>query len=228
MAYVQGVLERMKICVLIPSFNEEKTIGWLVRSVREMGYHAVVIDDGSRYNTARVAREHGAEVFVNERNLGKGATLRKGFAILAPRDYDAVIIMDADGQHLPKDVVGFVKLYQEKKPGVIVGNRMSRSKGMPLVRWVTNRVMSYFLSKKCGQVIPDSQCGFRLIDIAVLKRLSLHTEKFEIESEIIIEAAKGGFQIASVPITTVYEGQHSDIHPVKDTVRFFRFLLRQR
>lgn len=218
----------MNICVLIPSFNEEKTIGWLVRSVLELGYHAVVMDDGSRDNTAQVARAHGAEVFVNDRNLGKGATLRKGFEILKERDYDALVIMDADGQHLPKDIAQFVKLYQEKKPGVIVGNRMSRAKGMPLVRWLTNRVMSYFLSKKCGQAVPDSQCGFRLIDRAVLKKLSLHTEKFEIESEILMEASKHGFTILSVPITTVYEGQHSDIHPVKDTVRFFKFIFKKR
>jgi glycosyltransferase involved in cell wall biosynthesis len=224
MAYVQGVLERMKIAVLIPSFNEEKTVGWLVREVCQAGYDVLVIDDGSKDNTAKFARDSGAEVVINEHNLGKGATLRKGFDNLVKRDYDAVIMMDADGQHLPKDIPQFVKCYEEHRPGVIVGNRMSRAKGMPLVRWWTNKFMSYLISKKCKQPVPDSQCGFRLIDTKVLKKIKLTTQNFEIESEILVEASRNGFRIENVPITTVYDGQTSAIHPFKDTLRFFKFI----
>jgi len=104
----------MNICVLIPSFNEEKTIGWLVRTVRGLGYDMIVIDDGSKDNTAKIARDHGAEVLVNEHNLGKGASLRRAFDLAVPRDYDAVIIMDADGQHLPSDIAPFVECFQKK------------------------------------------------------------------------------------------------------------------
>lgn len=227
MAFIQGVLERMRFCVLIPSYNEEKTIGWIVKTVLEKGYHVVVIDDGSKDKTAKVAAESGAEVIRNECNLGKGAALRRGFGILAQRDYDAVIIMDADGQHLPNDIGPFVDLYLEDNPGVIVGNRMVKPKDMPLVRWITNKIMSLVLSAMCRQNIPDSQCGFRLIDISALRKLSLYTENFEIESEMLLEAAKNGFKIESVPITTVYEGQYSAIHPFKDTMRFFRFVFKK-
>ncbi len=218
----------MKICVLIPSFNEEKTVGWLVKSVRKQGFDTVVIDDGSRDNTAKIARECGAEVIVNEQNLGKGASLRKAFGILANRPYDAVIIMDGDGQHLPADIPPFLETYKEKKPGIIVGNRMQKAKGMPLVRWLTNRFMSYVISKMCGQWIPDTQCGFRLIDTKALRQMELNTEKFEIESEMLLEAARKGYEIASVPITTVYEGQYSAIHPIRDTIRFFSFIFKKR
>ena len=227
MADVQGVLERMKFCVLIPSFNEENTVGWLVRAVRQKQYDCIVIDDGSRDATAKNARDNGAEVVVNEHNLGKGASLRKAFSILAPRDYDAVIVMDGDGQHLPEDIDPFIQLFIEKRPGVVVGNRMHKPKGMPFVRWCTNKFMSFILSMKCRQPIPDSQCGFRLINTAFLKKMSLQTEKFEIESEILLEAAKNGYRIESVPITTVYEGQSSAIHPVKDTIRFFKFIFKK-
>lgn len=228
MAYVPGILERMKYCVLIPSFNEEKTIGRIVRAVREQGHQVLVVDDGSQDDTAKRAGENGAEVIVNEQNLGKGTSLRRAFDIVKHRDHDAVIVMDGDGQHLPKDIAPFIRRYEESKPGVIVGNRMARSKGMPLVRWLTNKFMSFVISYICRQGIPDSQCGFRLIDMRVLKEVGLSTEKFEIESEILLEASRHGFKIESVPVTTVYEGQHSAIHPFRDTVRFFKFMASRK
>lgn len=228
MVIIQGVLERMKICVLIPSFNEEKTIGWLVRAVGELGYDVFVIDDGSCDRTAQFAAENGAEVLVNKKNLGKGASLRKAFDILVRKDYEGIIVMDGDGQHLPGDLVHFVRLFEEKRPGIIVGNRMIKPEGMPLIRWLTNKFMSFVLSKMCKQDVFDSQCGFRLIDMKVLKKLRLSTEKFEIESEMLIEAAMNGFRIESVPITTVYSGQNSAIHPVKDTIRFVQFVFKKR
>lgn len=218
----------MNICVLIPSFNEEKTVGWLVKSVLTLGYHVIVIDDGSKDQTASLAQEAGAEMIVNPVNLGKGASLRKAFRIIASRNYDAVIIMDGDGQHLPSDIIHFVDAYKKTKPGVVVGNRMLRPKGMPWIRWMTNKFMSKVLSQKCGQRIADSQCGFRLIDAGILRELNLETQNFEIESEMLLEASRYGYRIESVPIATVYEGQSSAIHPVKDTVRFFKFLFKKR
>ena len=218
----------MKICVLIPSFNEEKTIGWLVKAVREKGFDVVVIDDGSSDQTTKIARENGAEVIVNEHNMGKGASLRRAFGLLSEKNYDAVITMDGDGQHLPNDILPFVRCDEQGKPAIIVGNRMLKAKGMPLVRWLTNKFMSFVISGLCKKDIPDSQCGFRLIDTKVLKDLNLSTENFEIESEMLFEAAKNGYKIESIPVTTVYEGQYSAIHPVKDTVRFIKFVLRKQ
>jgi len=218
----------MKICVLMPSFNEEKTVGVLVAAVKRLGFDVLVVDDGSKDGTAGQARESGADILVNDKNLGKGAALRRGFTALAERPYDAVVVMDADGQHLPKDLRGFVDLYSKDRPGVIVGNRMANPKGMPWIRRLTNAVMSTLISWKCGQHIPDTQCGFRLIDVALLKKMRLATDNFEIESEILLEAAENGFKIASVSVATVYEGQTSAIHPVKDTARFFRFILSRR
>ncbi len=216
----------MRYLCLIPGFNEEKTIGWLVESVRGLGLDALVIDDGSSDRTAQYAREQGAEVIVNPRNLGKGASLRRVFDIAKQRVYDAVIVLDADGQHLPSDIAPFIALYEKERPGIIVGDRMHRAKGMPFVRWVTNGFMSWMISAICRQRVPDTQCGFRLIDMKALRAMDLKTDKFEIESEMLIQAASRGFRLASVPITTVYEGQFSAIHPVKDTLRFFRFLFK--
>lgn len=218
----------MKICVLIPSFNEEKTIGWLVGELRKMELDVLVVDDGSTDNTESLARQNGAQVLKNEHNLGKGASLRKAFIYLSKSEYDALIVMDGDGQHLPKDIEIFMSCYNEKRPAIIVGNRMQNSKGMPFVRWVTNSFMSLLISCICRRVIPDTQCGFRMIDINALNSFNLTTENFEIESEMLLEASRKGFLIESVPITTVYSGQLSAINPIKDTIRFFRFIFRKK
>lgn len=213
---------------LIPSFNEEKTIGWLVRILRDKGFDAMVIDDGSSDSTAKLAHNSGAEVIINECNLGKGASLRKAFEILKHREQEAIIILDGDGQHLPEDIDPFIEAFDAKKGDIIVGNRMHRPKGMPLVRWVTNSFMSGIVSGMCKQRVPDTQCGYRLVSTPVLNQINLKTERFEIESEMLLEAAAAGFRISSVPITSIYEGQYSAIHPWRDTVRFFKFVFRKR
>jgi glycosyltransferase involved in cell wall biosynthesis len=217
----------MRFVCLIPSFNEEKTIGWLVKSLKAQGCDVTVIDDGSTDGTSRIAHENGAEVIINERNLGKGASLRKAFDILKARSYDAVLIMDGDGQHLPGDIDPFIRVYEEKKPGIIVGNRMHKPKDMPLVRWITNALMSWIISGMCRQRVPDTQCGFRLISMKALQAIALNTDRYEIESEMLLEIARAGFKIESVPITSVYDGQYSAIHPWNDTVRFLKFVLQK-
>ncbi|MFH0877666.1 MAG: glycosyltransferase family 2 protein, partial [Candidatus Omnitrophota bacterium] len=103
----------MRVICVIPSFNEEQTIGWIVAKLTSAGYGVVVVDDGSSDQTAKLARQSGAEVMVNRHNLGKGASLRRAFAILKEReDYDVVVMMDADGQHLPSDIPLFLKHYR--------------------------------------------------------------------------------------------------------------------
>ncbi|MDD5019724.1 MAG: glycosyltransferase family 2 protein [Candidatus Omnitrophica bacterium] len=217
----------MKYICLVPSFNEEKTIGWLVKSLKDKGFDVTVIDDGSSDGTAKLAHDQGAEVIINEKNLGKGASLRKAFEILKGRVYDGVIIMDGDGQHLPSDVDQFVHCFHEKAPGIVVGNRMHSPKGMPLIRQVTNAFMSFIISRMCRQRVPDTQCGFRLISMKALRAIALNTDRYEIESEMLLEVSRAGYGIESVPIASVYDGQFSAIHPWRDTVRFFKFILHR-
>ncbi len=218
----------MKTVCVIPSYNEEKTIGWLVQSVRDLGHDVLVVDDGSQDRTAPWAREAGAQVLVNPQNLGKGAALRNAFGFIKDRDYDRVVVMDGDGQHLPQDIHRLIEGMRRTGADIVVGNRMGRAMGMPLIRWLTNATMSAFLSFKCRQPLPDTQCGFRLMRMGALRRLELKTDNFEIESEVLLEAARKGFKIRSVAITTVYDGQYSAIHPWRDTFRFLRFIFAKR
>lgn len=214
----------MKFCVLIPAYNEGGSIGSLVRTIRGRNLDVVVVDDGSSDQTARRAEESGAVVVRHPRNLGKGAALLAGFSHCLAKGYEAVITVDGDGQHNPDDIGQFT-CRAGGDFDIVVGDRLHSPHAMPLMRLLTNRCMSWIISGVAGQRIPDTQCGFRLIKRAVLEAIELSTSKYEIESELLIKAARKGFRIVSVPVKSIYRDEKSYINPVVDTVRFIRYLV---
>jgi len=217
----------MKICVIIPTFNESKNIAGLIKKIRQLGLEIIIIDDGSQDNTPEIAGNNGAFVLCNKENEGKGASLIKGFNYALGKGFDAVITMDGDGQHLPEEIPYFIRTAQYSNGSIFIGNRMSKIKNMPYLRIITNKFMSWLISLVSGQNIPDTQCGFRLIKREVLEKISLKTAKFETESEIIIKASRLGFKIESIPIKTIYAGEKSQINPLVDTLRFIKFIIGQ-
>jgi len=198
-----------------------------VREIKKHDVEVLVVDDGSQDNTFHIARRLGALVLRNEENKGKGASLIRGFEYALEHDFDAVITMDGDGQHLPQEIPYFLRLARYSDKAVFIGDRLFKKKNMPFARLVTNRIMSWIISEISGQRISDSQCGLRLIKKEVLRKIKLVTSKYETESELLIKASRAGFAIESVPITCVYVNEKSHINPLKDTARFARFLMRE-
>ena len=220
---------RFKIAAVIPAYNEEKHIGDVVRRTRQKLDHVLVVDDGSGDKTAENAREAGAEVIVHEQNRGKGETIKTGLRHWLERDVDLVLILDADGQHRPEEIERFVAAaVSAAEPKLILGTRMSDLSSMPLVRRIVNRWMSGRISALCGQKIPDTQCGFRMLHRELIPELLGGAARFDYETEMLIVASRKGFRIASVPISTVYSDEVSSIHPVRDTIRFFKLMRRYR
>jgi len=219
----------MKICILIPAHNEEETIGSLVEAIKQFSCDVVVMDDGSEDHTGEWAKAAGAIVLANSQKSGKGAALQKGFDYVLQGDYSGVITMDGDGQHAPEDLKVFIDAAQEYPKCIVAGNRMGNSRGMPLVRYLTNRFMSILISGECHQSIPDTQCGYRYIDGEVLRRIrnQLTCQGFEVESEILMKAAKQGVKIYSVPVKTIYRNEKSKINPLKDTIKFFTYFIKE-
>src|SRR5262249_1431218 len=137
------------------------------------------------------------------------------------------LILDGDGQHAPEEITRFLAAANETKAPMLVGNRMSDTKKMPFVRKMTNLFMSSQISKVCGQWVPDTQCGFRMIHRDLLQAMAaIPTTKFDYETEMLVVAARRGCQIAAVPISTIYGDEKSKIHPVRDTIRFFEMMSR--
>ena len=217
----------MKGWALIPAYNEERGIGPLLSNIKDKGISVIVIDDGSVDKTYEIAKDKSDIVLKNIKNLGKGSSIRRGIIFLLNNmDFDYVITMDADNQHSPRDLDKFLK-EADRGADFVIGNRMGSPRGMPFIRLATNSFMSFIVSKIARQEIPDTQCGFRLIRRIVLESISITTDKFEVESEIIIKAARKGFVIKSVPIESIYfKGYSSNIRPFYDTLRFIKFIAR--
>jgi hypothetical protein len=120
----------------------------------------------------------------------------------------------------------FIKRYEETGADIIVGNRLGDTTTMPVERVFSNRTTSYIVSLLAGQKIPDSQSGYRLIKTAAVKDLVLTSDRFEMESELLIKAGRKEYKIDSIPISALYEGAHSSISVFRDTYRFIRLVIR--
>lgn len=219
---------RETTCAVIPAFREHGRIGDVVRGVKRHCDHVVVVDDGSSDGTAEEARAAGAEVIVHETNKGKGVSLNDGFRHAMERRYGFVVTLDGDGQHAPEDIPVFLETYTRTGFPVLVGNRMSDPKTMPLVRRLTNRFMSQMLSLQMGQWVPDTQCGYRLYRADVLPFLFAESGGYAAESEVLLDLAERGVRIGSAPIQVIYRDERSKIHPVRDTLRFFAMVRKHR
>ena len=199
-----------------------------------------MIDDGSTDETAECARQAGAEVIVHDQNRGKGEAIKTGlgrwFAAANPAVPDGsdphinwVVLLDSDGQHLPEEIDRFLTAaIPVTVPSFFIGNRMNDVGRMPFMRRLVNRYMSAQISRVCGQRIPDTQCGFRMLDRRSIPDLLGGGHRFDYETEVLIIASRKGYRIESVPISTVYSDEVSKIHPLRDAFRFIKLMRRYR
>jgi glycosyltransferase involved in cell wall biosynthesis len=208
---------------VIPCLNEQAAIGTVVATVRRFLPVVFVVDDGSSDGTSRVAEQAGAEVLRHETSRGKGAALHSGWQRARERGFAWALSMDGDGQHSPRDVPSFLNQAERTGAELISGNRMADPANMPWLRRQVNRWMSTRLSKFTGRKLPDTQCGFRLMNLKAWASVPLASTHFEIESEVLLAFAQAEFRIEFVPVQVIYETERSKIDPLRDTVRWFRW-----
>lgn len=221
-------IDRTTVAAVIPAYLEEKHIADVIRRTRQQLDNVLVVDDGSLDATAATARDAGAEVIVHPQNRGKGESIKTGLRHWLDRDVTYVVILDADGQHLPEEIVRFLGAASSTSSELLIGTRMSDVREMPALRRAVNRYMSKKISRLCGQPIPDTQCGFRMLHRSLIPDLLGGAERFDYETEMLILASRKGCRIESVPITTIYSDEVSSIHPVRDTIRFFKLVRRYK
>lgn len=216
----------MRICLLLPAYNESRRIGQVLRGAAAFIDDIVVIDDGSTDGTGEIVADSGAVCLAHTPNSGKGFALRKGFAYALANGYDAVFTMDSDGQHAPADIPRFLAHWTRTQPDILIGARVRARETMPLHRRINNALISFVGSKLCGQKVPDFQSGYRLIRATVLGQIQLETERYETESELLIKAGQHGFRIESLPIAARYGDYRSDIKPLREIRLFTKLLVR--
>lgn len=210
---------------VIPCLNEARVIGSVVQATRQHVAAVIVVDDGSSDDTTSAAREAGAVVLRHPSPLGKGAALRTGWRHASEQGFTWAMTMDGDGQHSPDDIPSFLTAAAQGPAQLIVGNRMGGSNGMPWLRRQVNHWMSARLSRAAGMHLPDSQCGFRMMNLKAWSGLKLSANHFEVESEVLLAFRAAGHQVSFVPIRVIYRQERSKIRPLADTWRWFRWYL---
>ncbi len=217
-----------KICILIPAYNAQWTLGSVLTKVKPLGIDTLVVDDGSSDETGKVASGQGVRLLNHSLNLGKGAALRTGFESILQKDCQVVITLDADGQHDPADIPFLLTVFQNVKPDILIASRAAKFWQMTFLRRFWNRLGVKAVARLCHSDITDSQSGFRFIRREVLEKVGLTTSGFETELELLIKACKKGFSVLSVPINTQKADGTASSHfrPVSDTWRVCKLFLR--
>jgi glycosyltransferase involved in cell wall biosynthesis len=217
------------VIAIIPAYNEAGWVVDVVRGVRAFAPRVVVVDDGSTDGTGDEARAASAEVIVHPANHGKGAAIITGLEYA--RGAAAVqwfLLLDGDGQHDPAEIPKFLSVARSAGADVVLGNRLADAIHMPWERRWANRVGSWLVSCVCRRWLPDTQCGYRLLHSRVVDALRLQSQRYEVDTEILLQAARAGHRIVSVPIRAIYTGQPSYIRPWTDLMRFLRLIWRYR
>lgn len=208
----------MQIAIIIPAYNEELTIVDVCQRALQQAKFVIVVDDGSSDKTLTLLQSFatsnstnlaGSKLIVlqNESNLGKAATLWKGMQHAESLGVEAVISIDADGQHCPEDVPRFIETALQQPNMIIIGARLADKSAIPAKRYYANKFANFWLSWAAGYCIDDSQSGFRLYPCDLIRQLCPDTQRsksFVFESEILINASKLGFRSIPIKIEAIY------------------------
>ena len=209
------------VVVLIPALNAARSIGPLIAEAKQHVERVLVVDDGSSDGTGDVARAQGAVVIRHDVNRGKGGALKTGFAWVLEQQLDGVITLDADGQHLPRQIPLFLEHRRTTGADLVIGGRAHLFDGMLPRRRMANRFSAWAVAKASRTNIQDSQSGYRFYSSRVLREIPLRSEGFDLETEVIIRAGVRGLRVEQIPIDLGFVDGLSTSHfkPLLDTLR---------
>ena len=210
----------VSIMVAIPCYNEEVAVGSVVLRASRFADIVVVIDDGSSDNTHAVARLAGAKVIAHGRNLGKGAAIRTAFSYASEFNYDILVFIDGDGQHNPDEIPKLVAPILAGEADVVNGSRyLNRSdRNTPRYRRVGQRVLDTATNMNTGLNFTDTQSGFRAFAVHTAPAFRFYSDKYSIESEMLLDAAYSGLRIKEVEIGVRYDVGRR-VHPIQHGIR---------
>jgi glycosyltransferase involved in cell wall biosynthesis len=219
----------MRAAVAIPAYQAAPSVGQVVRGALAVLPEVLVVDDGSADATAEEARKAGARVISLPANRGKGAALAAAFKELFTQDYDGVVTLDADGQHLPEEIP---KLLAAAEGGadLVLGVRDHLFGEMSGVRRAANRISSRAISLAAGQPLTDIQTGFRYYSRSLFESVGFPEARFEAESAVVVRAARRGFKVATVPVRLGFADGRTTSHyrPLLDSLRIAGAVIRVR
>jgi glycosyltransferase involved in cell wall biosynthesis len=221
---VNNLFDDLKACVLIPTYNNDRTLSDIIERVTLHTSNIIVVNDGATDNTAKILESYQAsiEVVTHPNNKGKGCALQNGFKRALELGCDYAITIDSDGQHFPEDLPKLISRQKEEPGSLIIGARNMSQEDVPGGSSFGNRFSNFWFRVETGISLPDTQSGYRVYPIKELAKLKFYCTKFEYEIEVPVRASWRGIPVISEPVQIVYdqgEDRVSHFRPYKD---FFR------
>lgn len=217
--------DAMRVAVLIPAYQAAATIAPVIADARQHVDVVLVVDDGSDDATAERARLAGAEVLRLPGNVGKGAALVNGMRHLAARGFSHALTMDADGQHLGREIPKLLALARRDPEAIVIGVRAIGSQEVAAANLFGNRFANAAIALAAGTTVGDTQSGFRVYPLAAVLALPIDGTRFEYESTVIIRAARARMAVRSVEVDVYYPPiaeRRTHYRKVVDTLRIIR------
>ncbi|WP_223032199.1 DUF2062 domain-containing protein [Hanstruepera marina] len=221
---VRQKITDLNVCIIIPTYNNERTLKRVIDSVLEYTNNIIIVNDGSTDSTSTILKEYeGIEQIHFQKNRGKGIALREGFKHAIKLHYHFALTIDSDGQHFASDIPAFIKTLEEHNANdiLIIGARNMDQEGVPGKSSFGNKFSNFWFNFETGIKLQDTQSGFRLYPLRVIKNMTFFTTKFEFEIEVIVKSAWRDIPVINIPIQVLYDESErvSHFRPFKDFTR---------
>ena len=208
----RSIFDTLKICVIVPTYNNGKTIAEVIHGIQKCTENIIVVNDGSTDDTLQVLKSfEGIEIVSYNKNVGKGFAIRSGFKAAIGSGFDYAITIDSDGQHFPDDLPVFLDKLKTNRDALLVGSRNIQTEGMPSKNTFANKFSNFWFWAETGLRLPDTQSGFRLYPIKNYRNTRFFTRKYEFEIEVLVRSAWSGIDIIPVPIRVYYPPEEERI-----------------
>lgn len=215
-------INALNVCVLIPTYNNERTLERVIDGVLKYTQNILIVNDGATDNTAEILKNYVQLEQVHfKENKGKGKALQIGFKRAFELGYQYAITIDSDGQHYPDDIAVFLTEIENSPNSLLIGDRNMDQEGIPKKSSFGNNFSNFWYTFETGVKLTDTQSGYRLYPLKELANLKYYTNKFEFEIEVIVRASWKGIKVKNVPIQVLYDESErvSHFRPFKDFTR---------
>ncbi|CAA9199760.1 Undecaprenyl-phosphate 4-deoxy-4-formamido-L-arabinose transferase [Flavobacterium bizetiae] len=217
----QQLLDSINFCVIVPTYNNHKTLKKVLDSILDFTSNIIIVNDGSTDTTNEILKQYSELTQIHHpRNIGKGRALRNGFRKAIEMHFEYAITIDSDGQHFASDIPNFIEEIQKEPNSLLIGSRNMTQENVPKKSSFGNKFSNFWFKFETGIVLEDTQSGFRLYPLKLIPK-QFYTNKFEFEIEVIVRSAWKGIVVKNIPIQILYDPAErvSHFRPFKDFTR---------
>lgn len=217
----QELLDSTSFCVIVPTYNNQKTLKRVLDSILDFTSNVIIVNDGSTDETSEILKQYSQLTQIHHpKNLGKGRALRNGFRKAIELNFEYAITIDSDGQHFASDIPIFIEEIQKEPNSLLIGSRNMTQENVPKKSSFGNKFSNFWFKFETGIVLEDTQSGFRLYPLKLIPK-RFYTNKFEFEIEVIVRSAWKGIVVKNIPIQILYDPAErvSHFRPFRDFTR---------